>query len=88
MWEKIGQKKLLVLQKWPDFDSDLAKEETVTIVVQVNGKMRDKFEAERDFPEEKIKQKALDLRQIQKYLENREPKKVIYIKNKLINIVV
>jgi len=88
MWEKIGQKKLLVLQQWPDFDSDLAKEETVTIVVQVNGKMRDKFEAERDFPEEKIKQKALDLRQIQKYLENRKPKKVIYIKNKLINIVV
>ena len=61
---------------------------TALTKVQVNGKMRDKFEAERDFPEEKIKQKALDLRQIQKYLENREPKKVIYIKNKLINIVV
>lgn len=88
MWEKIGRKKLLALQPWPDFDLDLAKEETVIIVVQVNGKIRDKFEAERDFPEDKIKQKALKSRRIQKYLENREPKKVIYIKNKLINIVV
>jgi len=88
IWEKMGQKTLLAHTPWPLFDPQLAKEETVIIVVQVNGKLRDKFEAGRDSPEDQVKEKALTLKRIQDILEGKEVKKIIYIQNKLINIVV
>jgi len=46
LWERTGHRDLLARFPWPSFDPDLAKEETVTVVVQINGKLRDKFEAE------------------------------------------
>jgi leucyl-tRNA synthetase len=88
MWEGIGEHTMVSLASWPDFDPELAKEETVTIVVQVNGKLRDRFDAERDLPEEEAKKRALEIRRIQEFISGKQVKKVIYIKNKLVNIVV
>jgi leucyl-tRNA synthetase len=88
LWEKTGHNALLARLSWPGFDPDLAKEETVTIVVQVNGKLRDKFEAERDLPEDEVKDKALGLSRIQSLVNRKEIRKLIYIKNKIVNIVV
>lgn len=87
LWEKMGHKELLIRSPWPSFDPDLAKEETVTIVVQVNGKLRDKFNVERDLQEVRIKERALELDRIQNLIGEKKVKKVIYIKNKLVNIV-
>jgi leucyl-tRNA synthetase len=88
LWERMGHPNYLIHTSWPSFDPHLAREEKVTIIVQVNGKLRDRFEVERDQPEAQIKEKALDLDRIQSYIKGKEIKKVIYIKDKLVNIVV
>jgi leucyl-tRNA synthetase len=88
LWEKTGHKTFLFRTPWPAFDSKLAREERITIVVQVNGKLRDTFEVERDSDEEMIKKEAMDLTRIKSFLGDKKPSKVIYIKNKLVNIVI
>jgi leucyl-tRNA synthetase len=88
LWEKTGHRTQLSRYPWPTYDPKLAKEETVTIVVQVNGKLRDKFEVERDTPDEEVKEKALGLSRIQTLVGERKIRKLIYVKNKIVNIVV
>jgi leucyl-tRNA synthetase len=87
IWERTGHDSLLARTAWPTYDPRLAKEEKVTIVVQVNGRLRDRFEAARDEDEDELKKKALSLDKVSKLVKEREIKKVIYIKNKLMNIV-
>jgi len=87
LWEKTGHKGLLMLSPWPAFDENLAREELVTVVVQVNGKLRDRFEAEPDLAEASMEARALALPKIQAALGGRPPRKVICVKNKLVNIV-
>jgi leucyl-tRNA synthetase len=88
MWEKTGHNKLLARFPWPAYDPELAKEEKVTVIVQVNGKLRDKFEAEAGISEEEMRHKALHLERIQVLIGDREVRKVICVENKLVNIVV
>lgn len=88
LWEKTGHETLCALHPWPDFDQELALEDVVTIVIQINGKIRDKFAIERNTSEDKVTQKALELERIQNFLGGKEPQRVIYIKNKLVNIVI
>jgi len=76
------------LSPWPDFDADLAKEDRVTVVVQINGKLREKFDVERDLSEEEIKRLALEMPRVQALIGNGKIRKIIGIKNKLVNIVV
>jgi len=88
LWESTGNDSLLFDSSWPEYDADLVKEDVVTIVVQVNGKLRGKFEAQRNTSQDKIKSRALSLDRVHKYIRDKEPKKIIAIKNKLVNIVV
>ncbi len=88
LWEKTGHATPLFRSSWPSFNPELAKEKRVTIVVQVNGRLRDKFETERDLAEDLVKEKAMSLNRIRAIIGEKEVKKVIYIRNKLINIVV
>jgi len=88
LWERTGHKKLVAESKWPSYDPELAKEELITIVVQVNGKLRDKFEAPLDTEEQELREKALSLPRIQELLAGKEPKKVVCVKNKLVSLVV
>ncbi len=87
LWERMGHETFLFHSPWPSFDPDLATGEKVTIVVQVSGKLRDKFEAERDLAEDQIKEMALGSNRIQSIVGKKKVKKIIYIKNKLVNIV-
>jgi len=87
LWQKMGHKTLLIRSPWLSFDPSLAREAKVTIVVQVNGKLRGKFEAEMDSAEKEIKEMALGLSRIQSLVAEKKPKKVIYVKNRLVNIV-
>jgi leucyl-tRNA synthetase len=66
----------------------LAAEETITIVVQINGKVRDRFDAPAEIGEEEAKEKALATPGAQKHLDGKQPLKVIYIPGRLVNIVV
>ena len=88
LWEQLGYQTLLAQTPWPAYDPEWAKEERVTIVVQINGKLRDKFEVERDEEEEKLKEIALGLDKIRHFIGEKKVRQVIHIKNKLINIVV
>ncbi|HMA53652.1 MAG TPA: leucine--tRNA ligase, partial [Acidobacteriota bacterium] len=87
LWQKTGHDGLLMLSPWPAFDPALAREEMATVVVQVNGKVRDRFEAQPDLPEAELETLALALPKIQAALGGKPPRKVIAVRNKLVNIV-
>jgi leucyl-tRNA synthetase len=87
-WNKLGNEKSIFLEKWPEYDSGNIQSDEIELVVQVNGKVRDKFKTGVEISEEEAKKKALESEKIQKYLAGKEPKKVIYVKGKLVNIVV
>jgi leucyl-tRNA synthetase len=88
LWEKSGCSPVIARSPWPQYDPELARAEKVTVVVQVNGKVRAKFEAEPDLPEEDVKRLALELDRVQSFVGGREPRRIICIPNKLVNIVV
>ena len=88
LWQKMGRTTLVAESSWPAYDPELAREELITVVVQVNGKLRDKFEVEIDTDEEILKEKALSLPRIQELLGGRPPRKIICVKNKLVSLVV
>ena len=77
-------------QPWPKFDPDLIREEIITIVVQVNSKLRDKLELPRGVGESEVRQKALDSAKVQRYLpvqHHSKIKKTIFVPDRLINFV-
>ncbi|MCL4304154.1 MAG: leucine--tRNA ligase [Anaerolineae bacterium] len=88
LWAKLGQPYSVHRQSWPDWDEELAKEDTVEIAVQINGKVRDKIEVPTDIEEAEAKAKALATDGAQRYSEGKTPLKVIYVPGRLVNIVV
>lgn len=88
IWEKMGHKNLLLHTSWPVFDPELAREETVTIVVQINGKLRDRFDAGRGLLKEDLERKALESERIRNIIGDRKIRKVIFVQDKLVNIVI
>jgi leucyl-tRNA synthetase len=88
LWAGLDNTSSVLLAKWPSFlEAALEKDERV-IVIQVNGKLRSKFSVDPDVAEETIKQIALDDERAKKFTNGKEIKKVIYVKDKLVNIVV
>jgi leucyl-tRNA synthetase len=88
MWSRVGHEGLVLRAPWPVFDAALAQEEKATIIVEINGKIRDKFEAPTDIGEEAIQSGALALPRIRQLLAGQTVRKVVVIKGKMINIVV
>ncbi len=88
LWHQIGNKDSIHKQSWPKYDLKLIKEEMITLVIQVNGKVRDKVEVEASISEEKAKELAISREKIKKWIGNKEIKKVIFVPGKLINIVI
>ena len=87
MWSAIGGKQSLYLENWPIFDANLIREEEVLIVIQVDGKLRDKIKMPADSSEEIVKKAVVKLPKIKKWIEHKKIDKIIYIPGKLINIV-
>jgi len=88
IWQELGNKTSIHLEKWPEYDKELAKDDTYTLAVQVNGKVRAEVEITDGISEDEIKEKVLLNLQIQKWIDNKKIKKTIYIKNKIFNVVV
>lgn len=84
----LSNPKTLAFSKWPVWDVEKIKEDLVTLVIQVNGKIRDKFEIEIDASEEKLKAIVFEREKIKEQIEDKEIKKIIIIPNKIVNIVV
>ena len=88
LWQGMDYKQSLYFEKWPQFDPQLIKEEELLIVVQVNGKLRDKVKVSVGSSEEEIKKTVLGLPKIKNWLEGKDINRIIYIPEKLVNIVV
>jgi len=96
IWSQLGHpstklrvsKKSIFTEKWPEYDKNLIKEETIELVVQINGKVRAKLSVPADIFEQEAKNLSLSDSGIKKWLAGKEPKKVIFVKGRLVNIVV
>ncbi|MBU0992598.1 MAG: leucine--tRNA ligase [Proteobacteria bacterium] len=88
IWEKMGNTESILLTQWPVYDENALVVDEVLIVVQVNGKLRGRFTINSDADDNTIKERALADELVQKFIADKPLKKVIVIKNKLVNIVV
>ncbi|MDR2617697.1 MAG: class I tRNA ligase family protein, partial [Treponema sp.] len=88
LWEKLGHAGSVSKTPWPQYDESLTAGREATVVVQVNGKIRDKFSAPPGTPKGELEKTALALPGVLKWTEGREVVKVITVPDKLVNIVI
>jgi len=88
LWEALGNNTSVFLAPWPHYREDALVKDELVIVVQVNGKLRSRFNVSVDTDEKTIKNMALSDERVQKFTIDKTIKKVIVVKNKLVNIVV
>jgi leucyl-tRNA synthetase len=87
LWARLGKPYSIHQRSWPTWDEAIAAAEMFELVIQVNGKVRDRLEVPVDITEEEAREKALALASVQRHLGGREPKKVIYVPGRLVNVV-
>jgi leucyl-tRNA synthetase len=88
LWtNQLGRPYSVHQQEWPEVDEDAAREEVIEIPVQVNGKVRDRITVPAEAGEEEIKAAALASENVQKFLQGKEPKKIIVAQKRLVNVV-
>jgi len=88
LWETMGCKESVLLAAWPTFQKDALTQDDLLIVVQVNGKLRNRLTLPADADEATVKQAALDDERVKSFIQDKPIRKVIVVKNKLVNIVV
>ncbi len=88
LWQRLGHAGGLAYEPWPAWDPALVLEDTVTVAIQVNGKLRATLELPRDLGPDRVREAALADERIQKYLEGATVRKVIHVPNKLLSLVV
>ena len=88
LWYRFGETSLVVAASWPPYDPQFLIREDVTMVVQVNGKIRATIVVSTDISKSELESTALNLEQIKKYTEAKHIKKIIIVENKLVNIVI
>ena len=88
IWSQMGNDSSIALAQWSQYNEKLTVENEITLAIQVNGKLRDTIVADAEISEDAVKAAALASPAVQKWLEGKEPKKVIYVKGKLISVVV
>jgi leucyl-tRNA synthetase len=88
LWNSLGESKSINISSWPIWDKKKIIDDVVKIVVQVNGKVRAEISMPLDIPEEQAKEIALKDKSILSWISNTPVKRVIYVKNRLINIVI
>ncbi|MCK5577001.1 MAG: class I tRNA ligase family protein, partial [Dehalococcoidales bacterium] len=88
LWQRMGNDYSVHNQRWPAWDEALVKEEEITLVVQVNGKLRDKLTVPASITEGEARTLALGRQKVISYLEGRQVVKVIYVPKGLVNLVV
>ncbi len=88
LWHQMGHEESIHKQSWPKYDKKLLKEKIITLVIQVNGKVRDKVEVDANISEEEAKKLTLEREKVKRWIEGKRIKKVIFVPGKLINIVI
>ena len=88
IWIELNHSKPVILEKWPQADENVLTDVKVEIIVQINGKLRSRISVDHDETENEVVEKACACQNINKYLDRGKIKKVIFVKNKLINFVI
>jgi len=88
MWGDLGEPYSVHEQSWPAWDESLIRAEEITLIVQVNGKLRDRIEVPADITEEAAKELALSSERVRPHVEGRELRKSVYVPGRLVNLVV
>ena len=90
LWQLLGNSKLSSIhdEKWPKYDEKFSKAKTVTLVIQVNGKVRDSLPVEAGIDQKEAEKLALASAKVQKFLGTKKPQKVIFVPDRLINLVI
>jgi leucyl-tRNA synthetase len=88
LWHRLGREGSVHISAWPTYDESKTVSSSFELVIQVNGKVRDRIQVPADISEDEAKTKALTSEHVQKYLEGKEPKKIMYVKGKLVTIAV
>lgn len=88
LWERLGKKESIYLQEWPSWREELLQLETLTLPVQINGKVRGTITIPADATEEEIKEEVLKLERLRQYIGGKEIKRFIVVPKKLVSLVV
>jgi leucyl-tRNA synthetase len=87
LWQQIGSSRPIDQEQWPVLDIEAAREEEITLVIQVNGKVRSRLQVSVDIDDQVIKEMAIKDENIQKIIGGKPVKKIIVVQKKLVNIV-
>jgi leucyl-tRNA synthetase len=87
LWHRIGREESVHLQPWPEWDKEVAAEETITLIVQVNGRVRDRIEVPAGIDDAEAERLARESESVQRHTEGQEIVKVIVVPGRLVNIV-
>jgi leucyl-tRNA synthetase len=88
MWEVLGHKQTVFQARWPSYDERLVSAGDVEIAVQVNGKLRSRLTVPRGMAEKDVMDRVLADEVVKKFVDGQKLKKVIYVQDRLVNLVV
>jgi len=88
MWQKLGHQESILKAGWPKYEAKFLREEIITLVIQVNGKMRSKVEVSSDITEDKLKELVLADEKLKPWIKDKPIKNFILVPQKLVNIVI
>ena len=88
LWRQLGNKKLIHREKWPIYDPKLIKEEKFELIIQINGKMREKISVDCGVSQKEAEKLVLEQEKVKNILGDRRIKKIIFVPDRLINIVI
>ena len=88
IWQSLGHETMLATRTWPEADESLTSDNEIEVAIQVNGKLRDTIMLSRDCENADAKARALESKAILRYLDGKAPKKVIVVKNRIVNVVI
>ena len=88
LWQRTGYDYSIHNQSWPEWDVELARDEEITLVVQVNGKLRDRITVPVSITEDEARQLVLERERVKAHLEGKKIVKIVYVPGRLVNLVV
>jgi len=88
LWQQTGHQYSIHNQDWPNWNEELAREEEITLVVQVNGKLRDRLTVSVSVTEDEAKTLALESQKVKPHIEGKQIAQVVYVPGRLVNLVV
>ena len=88
LWQELGHEESIFQQKWPEAEAEFLKEESITLIIQVNGRVRDKVAVRADVLEKEAKELAISREKVKNWISGKKIKKIIFVPGRLINIVI